>query len=164
MYLKEQKENRMNQTTKKTRLERTDIQDIHALSPVQEGMLYHYRQAPTSQNYHEQLILDLEGEINARDVEAAWNDVIDANEMLRVRLRWEKLKEPVQVILKEHRLKVRHHDITGDSEKQDRLDRICREDRRKPMPRHLRFCKQADRDNSDQATLSSHQTTARCLL
>jgi tyrocidine synthetase III len=130
MYPEECKENRMNQTTKKNQLERTDIQDIHALSPVQEGMLYHYRQAPTSENYHEQLILDLEGEISARDVEAAWNDVIATNEMLRVRLRWEKLKEPIQVILKEHRLKLRQYDLTGDSEIQHRLERIVREDRR----------------------------------
>jgi amino acid adenylation domain-containing protein len=79
-----------------------DIEDIIALTPMQEGMLFHYLKDPGSDCYFEQLCLTVTGRIDLNGFKRAWEVVVEANEMLRTRFSWEKLNEPVQVILKKH--------------------------------------------------------------
>ncbi|MCP4148660.1 MAG: hypothetical protein GY757_13015, partial [bacterium] len=85
-------------------------------TPMQQGMLFHYLKEPTDGLYFEQLCLELfplelsgKGEIKKGHFENAWNTVIQTNEMLRTRFRWEKIKNPVQVILKQHKIKPRYY-------------------------------------------------------
>ncbi|UCH96255.1 MAG: hypothetical protein JSV88_05200, partial [Candidatus Aminicenantes bacterium] len=81
------------------RLNKNHIEDILALTPMQEGILFHYLQAPESDRYFEQICLHLSGSIDIKRFEQAWQVVIDTNEMLRTVFRWEKVEEPLQVIL-----------------------------------------------------------------
>ncbi|HLP45983.1 MAG TPA: condensation domain-containing protein, partial [Candidatus Kapabacteria bacterium] len=90
-----------------------NITDILALTPMQEGMLFHYLKSPDSSRYVEQLALQIRGEIDLKVITEAWNVVIESNEMLRASFRWEKVKSPVQVILREHCLKPVYHDLTA---------------------------------------------------
>ncbi|HLP61174.1 MAG TPA: condensation domain-containing protein, partial [Candidatus Deferrimicrobium sp.] len=90
-----------------------NITDILALTPMQEGMLFHYLKSPDSSRYVEQLTLQIRGEIDLKVITEAWNVVIESNEMLRASFRWEKVKSPVQVILREHCLKPVYHDLTA---------------------------------------------------
>jgi tyrocidine synthetase-3 len=89
-----------------------NIADMFALTPMQEGMLFHYLQDPQADAYFEQLRLSLSGEIEQAAFEGAWKVVIRTNEMLRTVFRWEKVKEPVQVILKEVDFKPVYYDLT----------------------------------------------------
>jgi len=57
---------------------------------MQEGLLFHYLQAPQEDSYFNQLDLEVSGDINLRYFEEAWNYVIESNEMLRTVFRWEK--------------------------------------------------------------------------
>ncbi|MED2454042.1 condensation domain-containing protein, partial [Bacillus thuringiensis] len=87
---------------KAVKIHKEDIEDVIALTPVQEGILYHYLKEPKGKLYHEELRLCLTGKINIPKFEEAWNYVTRENEMLRTIFRWEKVKQPVQLILKEH--------------------------------------------------------------
>jgi tyrocidine synthetase III len=93
-------------------LSKIDIQDIMGLTPLQEGMLYHYLNEPGSDTYMEQLILGIVGEIDLPCFESAWNAVIVNNEMLRTVFRWKKLAHPTQIVLKKHKIKPRFFDLT----------------------------------------------------
>ncbi|MCP4157138.1 MAG: hypothetical protein GY757_56020 [bacterium] len=111
--------------------DKKNIADILALTPMQQGMLFHYLKDPTSELYFEQLTLELStlelstlelstlelstlelsGKVDRKHFEKAWNTVIQTNEMLRTRFRWEKIKTPVQIVLKQHHIKPRYYNF-----------------------------------------------------
>ncbi len=114
------------------RPDKKNIENIFSLTPMQEGMLFHYLNQPEKEHYFEQLNLEISGEINTRRFEQAWNIVVETNEMLRVVFRWEKLEKPVQIILKEHKCKVTFYDLSkkDNSRKKAELEKIKANDRR----------------------------------
>ena len=122
---------------KMEKLNPKNIENILALTPLQEGMLFHYLQDPQSPLYFEQLSLEISGEIDVPYFEKAWNTVIETNEMLRTVFRWEKLEKPSQIILKEHKCNVIFYDLSAKdgSQKKTALDRNQKE---RPA-RRLRF-------------------------
>ena len=89
-----------------------DIQDVLALTPLQEGILFHYLKEPGSHLYFEQLALDIKGEMDGAHFEKAWNIVTASNEMLRTLFKWEQVKKPVQIILKKHSINLEIIDIS----------------------------------------------------
>jgi tyrocidine synthetase-3 len=105
-------------------LDKKGIEDIISLTPMQEGMLFHYLKAPRSDLYFEQLCLNISGEIDVDVFKRAWNFVVETNEMLRTTFRWQTVKEPVQIILKKHNLDIRY------SETKKPLKEILSRDRR----------------------------------
>jgi len=108
------------------KLDQKNTGDIIALTPMQEGMLFHYLKDPGSEYYFEQLSLEIESEIDVELFEKAWNFVIENNEMLRTIFRWEKLENPIQVVLKEHKLQPRYYLLTGNdaAEKKKKLEEV----------------------------------------
>ncbi|HLP45750.1 MAG TPA: condensation domain-containing protein, partial [Candidatus Kapabacteria bacterium] len=79
------------QLTAEIKIDKQNIEDILALTSMQEGMLFHYLKDPGDDHYIEQLSLRISGNIELHYFEQAWNVVIAANEMLRTVFRWEKL-------------------------------------------------------------------------
>ncbi|WP_257453437.1 non-ribosomal peptide synthetase [Archangium lipolyticum] len=94
-----------------TSLAKDDVQDILGLTEMQWGMLVQYLRDPGGTLYHEQLRLDIEGDIDEAVFVQAWDSVVSANEMLRAVFRWERLAKPVQVIRRRYRPNVRCHDL-----------------------------------------------------
>ncbi|HLP57177.1 MAG TPA: amino acid adenylation domain-containing protein, partial [Candidatus Deferrimicrobium sp.] len=134
------------------KLDPKDIENILALSPLQEGMLFHYLQDTHSEFYFEQLSLEISGLIDVPLFEKAWNIVIAANEMLRTVFRWEKLEKPSQIILKEHKCKMFFHDLSNrdSDQKQTALEEIKRKDRHETfdlqeVPFRVILCKLAEK-------------------
>jgi amino acid adenylation domain-containing protein len=117
---------------KMKKLDKKNIEDILALTPMQEGMLFHYLKDPGSDLYFEQLSLEISGEIELDIFEKAWNFVIETNEMLRTLFRWEHVEHPIQVILKKHCLQLKFHDIPGEEgkKKKTRVEKIKIQDRK----------------------------------
>ncbi len=97
-------------------LDKKNIEDMLSLTPMQEGMLFFYLKNPKSDLYFEQLSLRLSGEIDHQLFEKAWNFVVESNEMLRTVFRWEKLKNPTQVVLKEHPVTIRYIDVAAGTQ------------------------------------------------
>jgi iturin family lipopeptide synthetase B len=112
--------------------DKKNIEDILSLTPMQEGMLFHYLKDPNSHYYFEQLSLEISGVIDVDVFKKAWNFVIETNEMLRAVFRWEKLEKPTQIILKEHKLQLKFYDISDreTNERKRKLEEIKARDRK----------------------------------
>ncbi len=83
-------------------LQKENIQDILALTPLQKGMLFHYQMNPVSKDYVEQIACRIKGKLEAEDIRKAWQVLVDNYESLRSIYKWRKLKEPVQIILRKY--------------------------------------------------------------
>ncbi|SDX35692.1 non-ribosomal peptide synthase domain TIGR01720/amino acid adenylation domain-containing protein [Marininema mesophilum] len=130
------------------KLDKQNVEDILSLTPTQEGILFHYLKDPESEEYVEQLSIELLGEVNEEHVRGAWESVMQSNEMLRTVFRWEKVKAPVQIVLKEHPLQWTVLDLQGKSEqeKQVLLSEMQRQDRERKfdlgeVPFRITLCK-----------------------
>jgi polyketide synthase PksJ len=125
-----------------SKIGKQNVEDVLGLTAMQEGMLFHYLSNPSSKQYFEQIRLNLSGSIKIDLIKHAWQVVCRNNEMLRTLIRWEKLDEPVQIILKEKEIPIRVFDLSREKrEKQlESLAKIIDDDRdekidisRKPM-------------------------------
>lgn len=81
-------------------MNRENVEDIIGLTPMQQGMLFHYLKDAGSGDYFEQLSFRIKGKACIDTLKKAWNAVAASNEALRTIYRWDKLEKPVQVILK----------------------------------------------------------------
>ena len=79
----------------------TMVQDSYPLSPLQQGMLFHYLEARTRGVDVEQLVIRLNEPIDGTRLADAWVMVAKQNPILRTRFRWEGLQIPVQEVLNE---------------------------------------------------------------
>jgi amino acid adenylation domain-containing protein len=77
---------------------RSQIQDMYELSPLQHGMLFHTLYEPASHLYFEQVVIPFQGALHRRAFEAAWQDVVDQNDVLRTSFHWEEIEKPIQVV------------------------------------------------------------------
>jgi len=130
------------------RFDKKNIDNILALTPMQEGLLFHHIKDPASEAYFEQLSLRIKGDIRLDSFEQAWNFVICSNEMLRTVFRWEKMENPVQIILKEHQLQLKYYDFPPKTagERENYLEEIKLKDSQekfdlKQVPFRVTLCK-----------------------
>lgn len=133
---------------KRKTLDKKNIEDILALTPIQKEMFDFYLEAPGHDPYFEQLSLNITGFIDYYYFEQAWNHVIQDNQMLRTLVRWESADKPMQIILKEHKLKPAFHDLSHkrNIDKQKNLEKIKTGDRNKKfdfqdVPFRVTLCK-----------------------
>jgi len=102
-------------------ISRKNVEDIFALTSLQQGMLFYYLNDSGSCEYLEQLSLGLKGRICAETIKKAWNYVVQCNEMLRAVYRWDKLEAPVQIIQRDYEVPVRYFDIKEKNEQEREL-------------------------------------------
>jgi acyl carrier protein len=143
----------MNNSDKK--LDKKNIEDILSLTPVQEGMLFFYLKDPADDRNFEQLYLEISGAVEHDCFKKAWQFVADTNEMLRTVFRWEKVKKPVQMVLRKHTPDVRFFDLTdtgagGEGETGKRLEEIKRRDSEekfdlRDVPFRVTLCKTGEK-------------------
>ncbi|MCC2442995.1 condensation domain-containing protein [Bacillus cereus] len=109
------------------------VEDLFGLTPMQEGMLYHYLMNPDSDLYFEQFSYTLKGKLDISACLRAWNWTISQNEMLRSIFRWEEINNPIQIILKERSISVEVHDLTllPEEERHTAQKKITDADRKK---------------------------------
>lgn len=138
-----------------------NIEDILPLTPMQESMLVQYIKDPNNSQYFEQLVMNLEGNIEIDSFVKAWRHVTITNEMLRTIFKWDKLEQPVQIILKEYEIPIRTFDLSEHQEelRENALQKIIENDlkeginlRKAPIRITLcRFC-----DNKVTMIISNH--------
>jgi amino acid adenylation domain-containing protein/non-ribosomal peptide synthase protein (TIGR01720 family) len=92
------------------KLDKKNIESVLPLTPMQEGILFHYLKNPAGAEYVEQLRIILEGTVAFDEFQLAWRIVVGQNQALRTVFRWEKLDRPIQVVLKEHEGPVVYYD------------------------------------------------------
>jgi amino acid adenylation domain-containing protein len=113
------------------KISRCDIENIFALTPVQEGILFHYLKDPRGEIYFEQLRLEVSGLLDIKAFERAWEFLAAGNAMLRTVFRWEETADPVQMVLKKHKPRIIYYDLSdepGEVQKNKRLDEVKEKD------------------------------------
>ncbi|WP_165777612.1 non-ribosomal peptide synthetase [Amycolatopsis antarctica] len=78
---------------------RLEIQDIYPLSPTQHGLLFHTLAEPGTSAYVEQVRLSLRGPLDVSAFRRAWAEVLGRHDALRTGFVWQRLAEPVQVVV-----------------------------------------------------------------
>ncbi|MFJ9381828.1 amino acid adenylation domain-containing protein, partial [Streptomyces sp. NPDC101455] len=76
----------------------TVIEDIHPLTAVQQGMLFHTRLATEPGMYWAQNGVLLEGPLDLDALKQAWGLVLARHEVLRTAVVWEGVPEPLAVV------------------------------------------------------------------
>lgn len=124
MKLKNKKLNTM-------KLNSNSVEDFFALTPMQEGMLYHHLQDPHSHREFEQLYLEISGTPDIERFKQAWKLVVSRNQMLRTLFRWETLKQPIQIVLKEHEPDTCYVDLSSEEpgKRNRKLEELIQADR-----------------------------------
>ncbi|MBE9003324.1 amino acid adenylation domain-containing protein [Nostoc sp. LEGE 12447] len=108
-----------------------NVEDFYPLSPMQQGLLFHTLSAPDTGVYFNQLVCTLSGQLNIPVFERVWQQVIQRHSILRTCFRWEGLKEPIQVVLRQVQLPLKHYNWQGVSstEQQEKLEAFLESDR-----------------------------------
>ena len=133
-------------------LENNKTDKIYALSPLQEGMLFHALHAEESDQYCVQIEWTYEGKLDPKALKSAWEGVINHHDILRTRFIWQDVDNPVQVVESEVAIPWFDEDFSKLSEKdqskklQDYLvkDRFAGFDLSKPCVMRLHLIKLSD--------------------
>ncbi|MCV0025607.1 surfactin non-ribosomal peptide synthetase SrfAB [Bacillus sp. XT-2] len=106
-------------------MSKKSIQKVYALTPMQEGMLYHAMLDPHSSSYFTQLELGIQGVFDLEIFEKSVNELIRSYDILRTVFVHQQLQKPRQVVLAERKTKVHYEDIShADEDRQkDHIER-----------------------------------------
>lgn len=88
------------------------VKDMYYLSPMQEGMLFHTL-LNEGATYFEQLTVRIHGELDAALLQQSMNTIVERYDVFRTTFLHEKVKRPVQVVLKERALTVGMEDLSS---------------------------------------------------
>ncbi|MFJ5534654.1 non-ribosomal peptide synthase/polyketide synthase [Streptomyces sp. NPDC093261] len=107
------------------------VEDVHALTPTQAGMLFHGLSQDDLGVYFQQLTFVLDGVAEPDTLAAAWQRVTDRTPVLRGRVVWRDVPEPVLVVQRHAPVPVTHLDWRGLSgpERESRLRELLDRDR-----------------------------------
>lgn len=107
------------------------IQRIYALSPLQEGILFHTLSSPDSATYFEQFSFTLNVDIDPAALARSWQAVLDRHDVLRSSFHWKETAKPLQVAHHPVKLPFEQYDWSSLSPaaQQDRLEAFLRMDR-----------------------------------
>ncbi|MEM9296748.1 MAG: amino acid adenylation domain-containing protein [Bacteroidota bacterium] len=133
---------------KRSKLEKSNVEEIFELSMIQKGMLFHHLKGAQDNLYNAQLSLSINGNLDANLIKESFKAVQRKNETLRSIFNWEKANKPLQIVLKECPFDFFYHDLSGtnDSEINERIENYAQSDREKrfdlgQLPIRLRLLK-----------------------
>ncbi|HDQ71156.1 MAG TPA: amino acid adenylation domain-containing protein [Chloroflexi bacterium] len=110
---------------------KVNIEAVYALSPLQEGILFHTLYAPRSGVYFEHLLFRIEGPLDADAFRRAWQGLIDRHPILRTLFAWEGYDKTFQVVQRRVEVPWQQQAWRGmeDVERRERLDAFLQADR-----------------------------------
>lgn len=108
-----------------------NLENLYALSPMQQGMLFHSIYSPDSGAYFEQSLFTIKGDLNIAAFESAWKRVVQRHSILRTSFLWEELEKPLQAVYRQIDLPLAHHDWRdlSSEERELRLKSFIENDR-----------------------------------
>src|SRR5256714_443136 len=107
------------------------VEDAYPLTPMQAGMVFHSLSQAEQGVYFEQASFVVEGVRDPLLLGRAWQQVVDRTPVLRTRVVWEGVAEPLQVVQREASLPVRYLDWSelSEAERQGELGALLERDR-----------------------------------
>ncbi len=91
------------------------IESAYALSPLQEGMLFHALAEPTSGAYCNQTALLIQGPFDRAAFEDAWRQLTDRHAVLRTAFAWKRQRRPLQLVWSRVELPLQLLDWSGEA-------------------------------------------------
>ncbi|ADL52201.1 amino acid adenylation domain protein [Clostridium cellulovorans 743B] len=112
---------------------KVQIKKIYPLTPMQQGMLFHALMDNESEAYFEQMSFDIKGDFSVELFEESFNSLIAKYDVLRTIFKYSNIDEPIQIVLKERRMKIHFEDIVNfqEEEKEQYIEAFKAEDRKK---------------------------------
>ncbi len=112
-----------------------DLESIHYLSPLQEGLLFHAVSDATADPYFTQTAFVIEGRLELDRFEQAWQGIMERHAILRTGFIWDGVKKPMQVARRSVRIPVQLLDwrTSHEGHEHDALTAFLRDDRRTPF-------------------------------
>jgi amino acid adenylation domain-containing protein len=106
-----------------SQFQKDQVADMYYLSPMQEGMLFHTLLHPGQSFYIEQISMRVKGSLRSDLLELSMNAMVERYDIFRTVFVHEKLKRPVQVVLKQRTFIVREIDLSALSiaEQEERI-------------------------------------------
>ncbi|NEW07889.1 amino acid adenylation domain-containing protein [Paenibacillus sp. SYP-B3998] len=89
------------------------IQSIYPLTPMQQGMLFHYLMNPGTSAYVEQLSVEIEGTLNLDLLNVSLGRLLDKYEVLRTNFVYSDIQIPRQIVFSRKTEEVQFYDISG---------------------------------------------------
>ncbi|KAG0000093.1 hypothetical protein BGZ80_006427, partial [Entomortierella chlamydospora] len=86
-----------------------NIQDIYALSPLQDGILFHHIMANNGDPYLDLVFLAFRDRELLDCYLDAYQKVVDRHDILRTAIVWENMSTPAQVVLRQATLSITEH-------------------------------------------------------
>jgi hypothetical protein len=108
-----------------------NIQDIYELTPMQEGIYFHYLYEDKTDAYFEQTAYYIVGEFNDTLIENTFAKLFERYDILRTAFIYEKVEKPLQVVLKERRIDFFYQDIQALESKDEFINNYKVKDRNK---------------------------------
>ncbi|MEV8550669.1 non-ribosomal peptide synthase/polyketide synthase [Streptomyces glaucescens] len=107
------------------------VEDVHPLTPTQAGMLFHRLSQDDRGVYFQQLTFVLDGVPDPRALADAWQQVTDRTPVLRSRVVWQDVPEPLLVVQRRAAVPVELPDWRGltAAERDERLRDLLERDR-----------------------------------
>lgn len=113
-----------------SQFKRDQVQDMYYLSPMQEGMLFHTLHHQEKGFYVEQMDMNVKGTLRHDLLEKSMNIIVERYDIFRTVFLHEKVKRPVQVVLKKRPFQLDVVDIQNlsESEQLERIERFKEQD------------------------------------
>jgi amino acid adenylation domain-containing protein/non-ribosomal peptide synthase protein (TIGR01720 family) len=109
------------------------IEDLHPLSPMQAGLLFHALFDREPGGYYVQLAWTIEGRLDVAAFAAAFQAIVDRHQVLRTAILWEDLDKPLALVHASAALPFVEYDLSSLSpdEQAQEIDRFAADDRRR---------------------------------
>ncbi|MFJ3448353.1 amino acid adenylation domain-containing protein [Pseudomonas sichuanensis] len=105
------------------------LEDLHGVSPMQQGLLFHQRLGDDGTSYINQLSVDIDG-LDPQRFRAAWQATLAQHDMLRSGFHWpDHQAHAVQLVYRQVELPFRELDWRAEPELQARLASLADEER-----------------------------------
>ncbi|MBW8833078.1 MAG: amino acid adenylation domain-containing protein, partial [Burkholderiales bacterium] len=92
----------------------TNVQDIYALAPLQQGMLFHHLLRQQGDPYVNPVLLAFDTRASLDAFVHAFNRVIARHDILRTAVVWRGMREPAQVVWRNASLPLQELEIDGE--------------------------------------------------
>lgn len=108
---------------------KADIQDIYPLSPMQEGMFFHWLYDPEALSYFEQTAYRFSGSLDPRGAEISFNNVVARHDALRTIFNSKAGERCLQIVLKKRPVDFDYQDISNVADQSAYIKRYLANDR-----------------------------------
>jgi amino acid adenylation domain-containing protein len=93
-------------------IKKSDVKDVYFLSPMQEGMLFHYLMDKKSPAYFEQASYRIEGQLDYPIFERSFQRIVERYDVLRTIFVHKKVQRPRQVVLNRRETALHYEDLS----------------------------------------------------